>query len=56
MIDGYQYMPSTGWVCPKCGKVYAPWVSECSQCRGITVMNTDVCTDYKICKTEAKDD
>lgn len=21
-----------GWVCPKCGKVYAPWVSECSRC------------------------
>ena len=21
-----------GWECPKCGKVYAPWVSECSLC------------------------
>lgn len=23
---GMQY----GWVCPKCGRVLAPWVSECS--------------------------
>jgi len=21
-----------GWECPKCGKVYAPWVRECSNC------------------------
>jgi uncharacterized OB-fold protein len=20
---------NTGWVCPKCGRVLAPWVSEC---------------------------
>ena len=19
----------TGWICPKCGKVLAPWMSEC---------------------------
>lgn len=21
-----------GWICPKCGNVYAPWVSECDNC------------------------
>lgn len=21
---------STGWICPKCGRGLAPWVSECS--------------------------
>ena len=21
--------PQTGWVCPKCGKVHAPWVGSC---------------------------
>jgi hypothetical protein len=21
-----------GWVCPKCGRVFAPWVSECKYC------------------------
>lgn len=27
----------TGWVCPKCGKVYAPSVVECYNCnRGCT--------------------
>lgn len=20
---------NTGWICPKCGKVYAPWVPSC---------------------------
>lgn len=21
-----------GWVCPKCGSVYAPWVAQCARC------------------------
>jgi hypothetical protein len=21
-----------GWICPKCGSVYAPWVAECDKC------------------------
>ena len=25
-------LPKYGWVCPKCGKVYAPDVKECSNC------------------------
>lgn len=25
-----------GWVCPKCGKVYAPSVQECKSCNGET--------------------
>lgn len=24
----------TGWVCPKCGKVYSPFMPECSHCNG----------------------
>ena len=24
----------TGWVCPKCGKVMAPWAYSCSRCDG----------------------
>lgn len=24
--------PSTGWLCPVCGAVYAPWVASCLQC------------------------
>lgn len=23
---------SDGWICPKCGNVYAPWVAECDNC------------------------
>lgn len=26
--------PHNGWTCPKCGSVYAPFVSECSRCNG----------------------
>lgn len=22
-------MADTGWICPKCGKVHAPWVPSC---------------------------
>jgi rubrerythrin len=31
----------TGWVCPKCGSVYAPFIAECRVCNttgtGVTV-------------------
>lgn len=26
-----------GWVCPKCGRVYAPWVYTCAKCDPSTV-------------------
>lgn len=25
-------MTKTGWICPKCGSVYAPWMFECRKC------------------------
>ena len=28
---------STGWICPKCGKVYAPYVTECIACNGASI-------------------
>jgi len=24
--------PQQGWQCPVCGRVYAPWMSECTHC------------------------
>lgn len=29
-----------GWICPKCGHVYAPFVSECHVCNSIPVGGT----------------
>lgn len=29
-IPGFPY--SQGWVCPKCGSVYAPHMTECVRC------------------------
>jgi len=29
-----------GWVCPKCGRVYAPWVEKCQYCGGNTITYT----------------
>lgn len=34
----YKYIQQ-GWQCPVCGKVYAPWVSECD-CHKIEVTGT----------------
>ena len=25
-----------GWICPRCGKVWAPWMPSCT-CAGVTV-------------------
>ena len=25
-------MKHEGWICPKCGRVYAPWVAQCDAC------------------------
>jgi hypothetical protein len=39
-----------GWVCPKCGNVYAPFVEECFKCNPvehvkITYNNSDTADD-----------
>jgi len=41
----------TGWICPKCGSVYAPFVAECGVCNGIVKMGTTVTygTDTDLC-------
>jgi len=28
-------MKPNGWECPKCGRVWAPWVKECSDCNNL---------------------
>lgn len=37
---------SYGWVCPKCGRVNAPWKSTCDCSKGIAVPNTPPNTPY----------
>lgn len=32
----------TGWICPKCGKVYAPWVSSCDCSTSVSTTLTSV--------------
>lgn len=36
-------MKQEGWACPKCEKVYAPFVSECSRCNNVQVGLGVVC-------------
>ncbi len=31
----------TGWQCPQCSKVWAPWVQECLACNGKGVSNRE---------------
>jgi rubrerythrin len=41
----------TGWICPKCGSVYAPFVAECAVCNGFIKTGTTVThgADTSIC-------
>lgn len=37
----YELSPSnqkTGWICPRCGKVYAPYIMECIKCNNKVIM------------------
>lgn len=29
-----------GWICPKCGRVYAPWVPSCEHCNKMAIINS----------------
>ena len=35
-----QFGTNRGWECPKCGRVYAPWMSSCAYCG----VDNNVCT------------
>lgn len=40
-----------GWVCPKCGRVYAPWQSQCLYCNDLRVVyaqNTTIPKETKV--------
>lgn len=28
-----------GWICPKCGRVYGPWVPSCEHCNKDAIIN-----------------
>lgn len=36
-----------GWICPKCGRVYAPWVDKCQYCGGSTITYTPPTCPYQ---------
>lgn len=38
MVEAKSEYP-TGWVCPRCGMVHAPWVAECG-CAAPSTSNT----------------
>lgn len=42
-VSEYNIPEQTGWICPKCGRVMAPFAFECSYCNkkyDITTINT----------------
>lgn len=38
-LGAYQCNYPSGWVCPKCGNVYAPFVAMCGACAALTTIN-----------------
>lgn len=44
-ISGGSMCYQTGWVCPKCGAVMAPWQNSCVYCRPKEVTNILFTTD-----------
>ncbi len=38
-----------GWICPKCGSVYSPFVRKCSVCGPITVLTYSTTPDPARC-------
>lgn len=38
MYNDYYSVPQEGWKCPSCGRVYAPWVTECRVCGNTTTI------------------
>lgn len=55
-------MKNTGWICPKCGRVYAPFVMECSNCNnneikpGPCIITPPWSQDYSKYKSEVTTD
>jgi hypothetical protein len=31
----------TGWICPKCNRIYSPWVTMCNWCKSEMITNLD---------------
>lgn len=38
--NDYKHEP---WICPKCGRAYAPWVSSCAYCGQHSITYTNPC-------------
>lgn len=36
MKQGFDIEQRKGWVCPRCGRCYAPYIAECSYCNADT--------------------
>ena len=50
-FDGLELPPQQGWICPKCGNVWAPWQPQCVLCSvGRTTFATSITTHCKDCR------
>ena len=47
VLEGQIPQLSYGWVCPKCGYVWAIWVKGCENCNHLTSSDKTTIFDYR---------
>lgn len=48
----YSPVKNLGWECPKCGRVYAPFIGECNNCNQVKIYTNSTTTAYN-CKHDS---
>ena len=48
IIGGMSMNTNNGWICPKCGRVHAPYIPECQHCNEALIVTSNFDEKEKI--------